>query len=364
LLNSKNAFRGSNVIRALVQFDKKYTQQQVIDAIRTVTVENELPFRTRGEDVTKGEVELFTANNIDLIHVKISDEAEARNFVKYYQCENEPRVITHLFMFEIENNATLAGSIFQHGYYDARSLYQFVEKINNNLENNDKPALGNPEVHTSGSDSHRGQSYLNSNAFEKDKKYWNDTLSTVSLFGAQAMSESERCMYPLKQATFQKLDQFCKDHKLTIVEVITLAAMLAKNLLGFEDAAALGFVADTNRRATRAQIGGMNVNNLLLKVDNIWDYSIYDALKKVKAEIFDLLKHRRFPLFQTPGFGIDLLLSYLAASKRVSKMVDWIEPSEIAIPVVLPSAVRALAVKETVSFISPKVAEISVAPLG
>ena len=147
--------------------------------------------------------------------------------------------------------------------------------------------------------------YLNSDSFEKDKKYWNDVFETVpevatvpstvkKLTNKITCSAARQAFNISKQNSIKILD-YCRKNRISVynflMAIYSIYIGRVSNLADF----VIGTPILNRLNKANKQTNGMFVSTVPLRINIEQNSSFIDFSKKIGASCFSMLRHQRYP---------------------------------------------------------------------
>ena len=147
--------------------------------------------------------------------------------------------------------------------------------------------------------------YLNSDSFEKDKKYWNDVFETIpevatvpstvkKLTNKITCSAARQAFNISKQNSIKILD-YCRKNRISVynflMAIYSIYIGRVSNLADF----VIGTPILNRLNKANKQTNGMFVSTVPLRINIDQNSSFIDFSKKIGASCFSMLRHQRYP---------------------------------------------------------------------
>ena len=147
--------------------------------------------------------------------------------------------------------------------------------------------------------------YLNSDSFEKDKKYWNNVFETIpevatvpstvkKLTNKITCSAARQAFNISKQNSIKILD-YCRKNRISVynflMAIYSIYIGRVSNLADF----VIGTPILNRLNKANKQTNGMFVSTVPLRINIEQNSSFIDFSKKIGASCFSMLRHQRYP---------------------------------------------------------------------
>ncbi|MBQ1930938.1 MAG: amino acid adenylation domain-containing protein, partial [Lachnospiraceae bacterium] len=178
------------------------------------------------------------------------------------------------------------------------------------------------------------QKYLQSRAYDKDKKYWQRMLqergqasALKRVKGAMVSPVGKRLSYRLSERLNHAIYSFCVDHRVAPFAVYYMALAIYLKRTGGEDRFTIGVPVFNRTNMTFKQSGGMFVSTLPFvgEIDECWNFEEFTV--HMMERWLEMLRHQRFPYTDISRLAMEEQaetgpLFHIALSYQDSKMLD------------------------------------------
>lgn len=246
------------------------------------------------------EYQAFQTELVDMTNVTES------NIKKYLKKQREIKVDIlgkELYDFKIIKYKDKTGIFykFHHIVADAWSLIQFASQYAKTYENINSREKIDIEKRSYIEYINTEEDYYNSAKYESDKTFWKDYLKdvneSVSLksLNSKISNEAKRYKVKLEKSFNNKLNEFCKENKVSSYALFMTALSVYLHRILEKDDFVIGTPVLNRSNFREKQIIGMFISTIPLRIKIKEEATFIELARDISSNLMSIYRHQRFP---------------------------------------------------------------------